>query len=155
MGIFDKLKGRQVRDPLKNEGYFRKYIQQQEERIDQFADTLKRGEIPQERRYLVEIFVAQLKYSVLTAKYSMGADLNDLSKEWPEVLCAMAKNWDNTIGLVDLIDTVALAVLYEVDDTTWDPCQRLLVNTDGKIGWLDFCSHQGRAGRTIESGRFA
>lgn len=156
MGIFDKLKGRQVRDPLKSEGYFRKYIQQQEERIDRFADTLKRGEIPQERRYLVEIFVAQLKYSVLTAKYSMGADLNDLSKEWPEVLCAMAKNWDNTIGLVDLIDTVALAVYCMRWMTQHGiPCQRLLVNTDGKIGWLDFCSHQGRAGRTIESGRFA
>lgn len=135
MGIFDKLKGRQVRDPLKNEGYFRKYIQQQEERIDRFADTLKRGEIPQERRYLVEIFVAQLKYSVLTAKYSMGADLNDLSKEWPEVLCAMAKNWDNTIGLVDLIDTVTLAVLYEVDDTTWDTVSKAACQY-GRKDWL-------------------
>ena len=34
MGFFDKLKGRQVRDQIKNEAYFRKYIQQQEKRID-------------------------------------------------------------------------------------------------------------------------
>ena len=40
MGIFDKLKGSSARDPLKNKAYFRKYIQQQEKRIDRFTNTL-------------------------------------------------------------------------------------------------------------------
>lgn len=91
MGIFDKLKGKTIRDPLKNKTYFRKYIQQQEKRIDHFTDLIQQGQIPKDRLYLVEIFWAELKSSVLTAKYSMGADLNALSQEWPEVLCTMAK----------------------------------------------------------------
>ena len=119
MRIFDKLKGRQVRDPLKSEGYFRKYIQQQEGRIDRFADTMKRGGIPQERLALIETRVAGLNSSVLTAKYSMGADLNGLSKEWPEVLCSLSKKWDINTSQPDIIDAVSLAVLYEVDDETW------------------------------------
>ena len=84
----------------------------------------------------------------------MGAELNDLSKEWPEVLCTMAKNWDTTIGQADLINTVALAVLYEVDGTTIGTLfQKLPVNTGEKIGWLDFCFHREREGRTIRHGK--
>ncbi len=135
MGIFDKRKGRQIRDQLKNKGYFRKYIQQQERRIDQFTDTMKQGKIPKERLYLVETFVAELKSSVLTAKYGIGADLNDLSKEWPEVLCTLAENWDATIGQVDLIDTLALAVLYEVDDATWNVISKAACQY-GRKDWL-------------------
>lgn len=46
MGFFDKLKGRQVRDQIKNEAYFRKYIQQQEKRIDRFSDMIKQEQVP-------------------------------------------------------------------------------------------------------------
>lgn len=108
MGIFDRLKGRQIRDPLKNEAYFRKYIQQQEKRIDHFTNMME--QVPKERVPLVEMFLSDMKYSLFTAKYSMGADPNDLSKEWPEVLCMMAKNWDNTVGLVEIINAVALSL---------------------------------------------
>lgn len=80
MGIFDRLKGRQIRDPLKNEAYFRKYIQQQEKRIDHFTNMME--QVPKERVPLVEMFLSDMKYSLFTAKYSMGADPNDLSKEW-------------------------------------------------------------------------
>ena len=135
MGFFDKLKGRQVRDQIKNEAYFRKYIQQQEKRIDRFSDMIKQEQVPKERICLVEAFIAELKSSVLTAKYSMGAELNDLSKEWPEVLCTMAKNWDTTIGQADLINTVALAVLYEVDGTTWDIVSKAACQY-GRKDWL-------------------
>lgn len=69
MGFFDKLKGRQVRDQIKNEAYFRKYIQQQEKRIDRFSDMIKQEQVPKERICLVEAFIAELKSSVLTAKY--------------------------------------------------------------------------------------
>ena len=135
MGFFDKLKGRQVRDQIKNEAYFRKYIQQQEKRIARFSDMIKQEQVPKERICLVEAFIAELKSSVLTAKYSMGAELNDLSKEWPEVLCTMAKNWDTTIGQADLINTVALAVLYEVDGTTWDIVSKAACQY-GRKDWL-------------------
>ena len=39
MGFWDKLSGRQIRDQLKNESYFKKYIQQQEKRISAFENT--------------------------------------------------------------------------------------------------------------------
>lgn len=120
MGIFDRLKGRQIRDPLKNEAYFRKYIQQQEKRISQFENTLKLGELPKERLDLIERKVAELKFSVLTAKYSMGAALNDLSKDWPEVISLLSGKWNSNTSQVDIIDAVALALLYEVDDETWN-----------------------------------
>ena len=60
MGFFDKLKGRQVRDQIKNEAYFRKYIQQQEKRIDRFSDMIKQEQVPKERICLVEAFIFQL-----------------------------------------------------------------------------------------------
>ena len=60
MGFFDKLKGRQVRDQIKNEAYFRKYIQQQEKRIDRFSDMIKQEQVPKERICLVEAFIAEL-----------------------------------------------------------------------------------------------
>lgn len=135
MGFFDKLSGRPIRDPIKNKAYFRKYIQQQEKRIDRFSNMIKQGQVPKERICLVETFVAELKSSVLTAKYSMGAELNDLSKEWPEVLCTMAKHWDTTIGQADLINTVALSVLYEVDDATWDTVSKAACQY-GRKDWL-------------------
>ena len=72
MGFFDRLKGRQIRDQLKNEAYFKKYIQQQEKRISNFENTLELGELPKERLDLIEERVAGLKSSILTAKYSMG-----------------------------------------------------------------------------------
>ena len=133
MGIFDRLKGRQIRDPLKNEAYFRKYIQQQEKRIDHFTNMME--QVPKERVPLVEMFLSDMKYSLFTAKYSMGADPNDLSKEWPEVLCMMAKNWDNTVGLVEIINAVALAVLYGVDDTTWNTVSKAACQY-GQKDWL-------------------
>ena len=135
MGFFDKLSGRPIRDQIKNKAYFRKYIQQQEKRIDRFSNMIKQGQVPKERICLVETFVAELKSSVLTAKYSMGAELNDLSKEWPEVLCTMAKHWDTTIGQADLINTVALSVLYEVDDATWDTVSKAACQY-GRKDWL-------------------
>ena len=60
MGFVDKLKGRQVRDQIKNEAYFRKYIQQQEKRIDRFSDMIKQEQVPKERICLVEAFIAEL-----------------------------------------------------------------------------------------------
>lgn len=135
MGFFDKLSGRPIRDQIKNKTYFRKYIQQQEKRIDRFSNMIKQGQVPKERICLVETFVAELKSSVLTAKYSMGTELNDLSKEWPEVLCTMAKHWDTTIGQADLINTVALSVLYEVDDATWDTVSKAACQY-GRKDWL-------------------
>ena len=60
MGFFDKLKGRQVRDQIKNEAYFRKYIQQQEKRIDRFSDMIKQEQVPKERICLVEAFIAEI-----------------------------------------------------------------------------------------------
>ena len=47
----------------------------------------------------------------------------------------MAKNWDTTIGQADLINTVALAVLYEVDGTTWDIVSKAACQY-GRKDWL-------------------
>lgn len=135
MGFWDKLSGRQIRDQLKNESYFKKYIQQQEKRISAFENTLKLGELPKERLGLIEERVAGLKSSVLTAKYSMGADLKELSKRWPEVLCLLSGKWNANTSQVDIIDVVALSVLYEVDDATWDTVSKAACQY-GRKDWL-------------------
>lgn len=135
MGIFDKLKGGQIRDQIKNEAYFRKYIQQQEKRISQFENTLKQWELPKERLDLIERKVAELKSSVLTAEYSIGTDLKELSKKWPEVLCLLSGKWNANTSQVDIIDAVALAVLYEVDDATWDTVSKAACQY-GRKDWL-------------------
>ena len=47
----------------------------------------------------------------------------------------MAKNWDNTVGLVEIINAVALAVLYGVDDTTWNTVSKAACQY-GQKDWL-------------------
>ena len=145
MGFFDKLKGSQIRDKIKNEAYFRKYIQQQEKRISQFENTLKQGELPKERLDLIERKVAELKSSVLTAEYSMGTDLKELSKKWPEVLCLLSGKWNSNTSQVDIVDVVALAVLYEVDDATWDTISKAACQY-GRKDWLVGFLLSSRAG---------
>lgn len=145
MGFFDKLKGSQIRDQIKNEAYFRKYIQQQEKRISQFENTLKQGELPKERLDLIERKVAELKSSVLTAEYSMGTDLKELSKKWPEVLCLLSGKWNSNTSQVDIVDVVALAVLYEVDDATWDTISKAACQY-GRKDWLVGFLLSSRAG---------
>ena len=135
MGFFDRLKGRQIRDQLKNEAYFKKYIQQQEKRISNCENTLELGELPKERLDLIEERVAGLKSSILTAKYSMGADLKELGKRWPEVLCLLSGKWNANTSQVDIINAVALSVLYEVDDATWDTVSKAACQY-GRKDWL-------------------
>lgn len=45
------------------------------------------------------------------------------------------KNWDNTVGLVEIINAVALAVLYGVDDTTWNTVSKAACQY-GQKDWL-------------------
>lgn len=124
-----------MRDNLMDEEYFEKYIAQQQERVDKFEDKLTRGVIREERIIPVRRWNTSLKYSIFSAGYSAGVDLNALREQFFTILQEIHSFGATGWGYVEILWLISIAIMFEADKEAGDILIRL-ADEKGMRDWL-------------------
>lgn len=133
-----------MRDQLKNERYFKKFIKEDTKRMQWFAEKLAKGEVQEERIFPVKAQVHDLKLGILTARYSKGEPISSLREDFLELL----KEWEEVLEpdyYNKNLKMISLAVLFHADHDALKKIQAMLSGA-GVRDWLfDFllCSALG------------
>lgn len=108
-----------MRDYIKTEEYFQDYIHQQNNRIENFLFNMEHLKIEEPRLTLIKQKITSLKFSVFEAKYSLGYELHELRDEFMSNVLESVSYWGSTTGYVDILHTLSLSVLLEIDEVEW------------------------------------
>lgn len=133
-----------MRDHLKSERYFKKFIKEDSKRVQWFEEKLAGGEVQSERIFPVRAQVHDLKLGILTARYSRGEPLSHLRKDFLELL----KEWEEVLEpdyYNKNLKMIALAVLFQADHDALTKIQTMLSGAGVKDWLYDFllCSSLG------------
>lgn len=100
-----------MRDSIKNIEYFNQFIHEDLERVKKFTLKLQNGEVKEERIFLIKQKVHDLKLGLLIAKYSKGDELDELEKEYFELVSEWEEVWNPQYYNKNL-QMISLGVLF-------------------------------------------
>jgi hypothetical protein len=75
-----------VRDSIRDEAYFQKYLNDEIYDLEDYQISLDNNEIREDRILPVKEIMHMIKYHMMVAKYSAGYPLEDVKKDYIEVL---------------------------------------------------------------------
>ncbi len=125
----------QVRDHLMDRQYFEEYMEEESRLLAQVQSSLRQGKVAPQQIPLVESRAIAHQLCILTARYNLGEDIGEIRREYCPLL-AKAASYDHPgVSQVTVIDTVALAVLFEPDEEEWATISKMAQEC-GRKDWL-------------------
>lgn len=123
-----------VRDKLKDEEYFKGFIEHQSKRILSFDRDIANGATVETAVPRVRYLQYTLKFDIMHAKYCIGADIEEIKEDFNALLDIWLNGYstdplakDNTYGPYSRnIALIALCVLLDVDDEKLDAVKKRL-----------------------------
>lgn len=128
------------RDRIKNDKYFEEYIIEQNKRIAKFQLVANQQDDIEKKTKLYRI-VANLQKDLFSAKYSIGANIEELRRIFDDYLESLKKTSVSDYG--ELVDLISIGILLDTDiNNTINKCDLSLKKdglveallNDGKIG---------------------
>ncbi|WP_158701659.1 PoNe immunity protein domain-containing protein [Lentibacillus sp. Marseille-P4043] len=119
-----------VRDKMKNEKYYIDYIEEENERIAKFesmVELLTKNRGPNDKGVKKGNYhIYGLKFSKLTAMYSLGVSLEEIKEFYPEVVNIMEKAWNSDSGYVEMLWMLSIGNMLKIDDKQFDRLVKLI-----------------------------
>lgn len=129
-----------MRDQIMSEQYFTEFIAEENARIQRFRTKLESGEIKADRIFSVEQRINSLKFSVLIANYSAGADLERLRSDFDEILDEFPRFWTKTSSYINLVWMMSIAIMFDVEREKFSRLSALPEQYGRHDALLDFFS---------------
>lgn len=133
-----------MRDNRKSEQYYEDYLLDNEQRISKFEGQLK-SLLPENTigRLACRAFISDLYRDRILALYSSGASIPQIKDVYVSHMEHFASSIDETLGYFDLIESIALAVLLDMNDFA-PTLESILIRsglrdylTDSLVNWMD------------------
>lgn len=130
-----------VRDYLRDETYFKKYLESENDSIDEFKDLLKvviaeRG-IEDEGVQNGFISLNTYHFNKLNAMYSGGEPLENIRDFIPEVIDSMENAW-NGGHYVQMLWLLSIGIMLEIDDSDFVRLEKLIKTYELEDALIDF-----------------
>lgn len=110
-----------MRDSIKTKAYFDEFVSQNTERICKFIEKLNSGSIDEARVPLINSKVVDLRTGILVAKYSRGDSIDDIKKEFEDLIDIVCEKGDVSI----YEDNLCWASMAYLLDVNYDKMMRL------------------------------
>lgn len=127
-----------MRDFLMSEQYFQEFIAEEEARVKRFAVKLEKGEIRPDRVLSVERRVQSIQFGIFIAKYSIGADLDELKVEFDSLVDSFPRFWTQTSSYVNLVWMMSIAIMLDTDNAKFAKLVDLMDKYNRHDALLDF-----------------
>lgn len=103
-----------LRDNIKDETYFNKYISYQNDRIAKFEKILTQNTLEKSKKCQCHEYLMNYKLDLIKAKYSIGADIDEISY----IFFSLINHANNTNELTynTAIDVLSLAIIFGFTD---------------------------------------
>lgn len=129
-----------VRDPLRDEQYFDKYIKFEDESILEFKELLnsvieERGihdKGAQNGLRAIRLF----HFNKLNAMYSGGRDLKEIKDFVPEVIESMQKAWKG--HYLEMLWILSIGIMLDIDQKYFEQLEKLIREHDLKDSLIDY-----------------
>ncbi len=105
-----------VRDRIKNQEYFEKYIGELYDDINFYKEKLSKNEVKPERLSSVKWNLRQSYLHLLIAKYSAGYELNEIKNDFIELQPLLVETWEIDDSIITLYWVYSLFILLEVKE---------------------------------------
>ncbi|MBU2946297.1 PoNi-like cognate immunity protein [Zobellia uliginosa] len=143
-----------MRDKVKDKTYFENYIDKEKKAIDFFIENTKDKELPVAGQRTFDTTLDLKTRNILIAKYSSGAKIIDLKKDYIESVKWFAKIYNSQNFYVQLIWMLSMGVLLEIDNDSFDILINLVENDDLEDHLVDFLIQSRKPSRPISTKAF-
>ncbi|MBA3925547.1 PoNe immunity protein domain-containing protein [Listeria rustica] len=130
-----------IRDHIKDELYFKDYIEQQEKRIEKFQLKLDENEVAENRIFAVKEKIEALKFQILIAGYSSGERVDILESQYREIASNMSDFWDMDSSYSDVLWMVSIGIMLEIDEVTFGMLKNLVLQGEQRDFLLSYLLH--------------
>jgi len=130
-----------LRENLKDKKYFRTYFKEENRSLVKFSKKLSNNEIREDRILPVKEFMYLIKYHMMIAKYSAGYPLEEVKKDYMDVLKDLPLYLKDDPELSQRINMVSMGILFEIEDEHFDMLARFIEETGEKEYMFDYLIH--------------
>lgn len=108
-----------MRDIRKPKEYFDSYVDKEKARINDFEDSLEKGEIKETRILPVRRSVEMFRYHMMVARYSRGDSVESLIDDYKICVHKIPEVGDQ-YSYGDLMNLLSIGIMMEIDDETFE-----------------------------------
>lgn len=127
-----------VRDRIKNQEYFEKYIGELYDDINFYKEKLSKNEVKPERLASVKWNLRQSYLHLLIAKYSAGYELNEIKNDFIELQPLLVETWEIDDSIITLYWVYSLFILLEVKEDIIKSFDDIIISYNIKDALLNF-----------------
>ena len=103
-----------MRDWIKDEEYFAKYIFDEHRRIKKCEERLKANTVAERRINAVKCVINAMKKNILFAEYSRGAEVKSLRDDFIKWYDEFVMYFADDLFILEIYDTMSLAILFDI-----------------------------------------
>lgn len=103
-----------MRDWIKDEEYYATIISRDKNRIKRFEEDIERNEIAEGQMHVVLERVNSIKWNILLAEYSRGAEVKSLRDDFIRLYDEFVMYFADDLFITDIYDTMSLAILFDI-----------------------------------------
>lgn len=103
-----------MRDKIKTPTYWRKVINEDNQRVLKFRNKLNNNEVKEDRIQAVIEGMDRIKFSLFKSMYSAGYDINECKVIYLEMLKSMSVYWQEDRSYVDLLWLLSIGILLRI-----------------------------------------
>jgi hypothetical protein len=109
-----------LRDTVKNEEYFISFLGDENERINKLLKSIETGNVPKDRIQNILAKIFGISLGIVIAKYSLGADKDDIIKDYDLVLHFLEMEWDKKDGYyVEFLWLLSMGILLNINENNF------------------------------------
>ena len=131
-----------MRDTIKNEDYFKRYLEYEFGRIEKFEKAVNK--VIEERGVRDRGVQSGLRtiegfyFNAFIALYSSGASIESIKKFFPKVIHSMKPVWNSNRGYVEMIWMVSIGIMLGVPKIEMSELERMIPDDGIKDCLIDF-----------------
>lgn len=113
-----------MRDTLADEEYFKGYIIKENDTITEFTRKINEGIIRPERIEPIKEHLNYLKLCILIAKYSSGYTIEEIKKDYLDIIKSECEGWNIGTGYSYILSEVSLGILLNISNDHFSLMER-------------------------------
>lgn len=130
-----------LRDKIKDKVYFENYFNEENCSLEDYKKSLDNNEIREDRIFPVKKVMHDIKYNIMVAKYSAGYPLEEVKKDYIEVLNGMFEYWKDDPELSKRINMVSIGIMLEIEDEKFNMLAKFIEETGEREYMFDYLIH--------------
>ena len=125
------------RDTRRDEAYFDEFINEKKGSLHGILAKLNNNEIREDRILPVKKFMQFTKYNMMIAKYSAGYPLEEVKRDYVDVLSGMIQYWKDNPELSTRINMLSIGIILEIEDEHFEALVKFYEETGVKEYMFD------------------